>query len=38
MEYLHKDITDKIIKAFYNVYYKDKRVGEYYADIVVEKK
>lgn len=20
MEYLHKDITDKIIKAFYNVY------------------
>ncbi len=74
MEYLHKDITDKIIKAFYNVYnclgygflekvyenamilelntlnikcekqvpinvyYKEKRVGEYYADIMVEDK
>ena len=74
MEYLHKDITDKIIKAFYNVYnclgygflekvyqnamiielnamnikcekqvpinvyYKGKRVGEYYADIMVENK
>ncbi len=74
MEYLHKDVTDKIIKAFYNVYnclgygflekvyenamilelntmnikcekqvpinvyYKEKRVGEYYADILVENK
>ncbi|OIO22387.1 MAG: GxxExxY protein [Ignavibacteria bacterium CG_4_8_14_3_um_filter_37_9] len=74
MEYLHKDITDKIIRAFYNVYnylgygflekvyenamilelkamnikcekqvpinvyYKEKRVGEYYADIMVEDK
>lgn len=74
MELLHKDITDKIIKAFYNVYnelgygflekvyenallyelsllglnstkqvpisvhYKDKVVGEYFADILVENK
>jgi GxxExxY protein len=74
MEYLHKDITDKIIKAFYNVYnslgfgflekvyenammieletlgidrekqkpidvhYKEFRVGEYFADIIVEDK
>jgi GxxExxY protein len=71
---LHKDITDKILKAFYNVYnklgfgflekvyenamilelremnitcerqkqikvfYKNKMVGEYYADIMVENK
>ncbi|MCL4548986.1 MAG: GxxExxY protein [Bacteroidetes bacterium] len=74
MEYLHKDITDRIIKAFYNVYnslgfgflekvyenammielksiglqcekqtpinvyYKEMRIGEYFADIVVENK
>jgi len=72
--YLHSDITDKIIRAYYNVYnilgfgflekvyeksllielrdlglfcesqqrinvyYKDKLVGDYYADIVVENK
>ena len=74
MDYLHKDITDKIIRAFYNVYnalgfgflekvyenamiielcalnvncekqkpidvyYKGKKVGEYFADIIVENK
>ncbi|MCL6099308.1 MAG: GxxExxY protein [Bacteroidetes bacterium] len=74
MEYLHKDFTDKIIRAFYNVYnslgfgflekvyenammielksfglhcekqtpinvyYKENRIGEYFADIVVESK
>ncbi len=74
MEYLHKDITEKIIKAFYNVYnilgygflekvyenammieltsmhlicerqkpldvyFKEKKVGEYFADIIVEDK
>jgi GxxExxY protein len=74
MEYLHKDITEKIIKAFYNVYnilgygflekvyenammievssmklicekqkpldvyFKEKKVGEYFADIIVENK
>ncbi len=74
MEYLHADITDKIIKAFYHVYnvlgfgflekvyenamlqelnsmglhcekqkpievyYKNKKVGEYFADIIVEDK
>ncbi len=74
MEYLHKDITDRIIRAFYNVYndlgfgflekvyenammieiasfgmncckqkpievyYKLKKVGEYFADIIVEDK
>jgi len=74
MEYLHQDITEKIIKAFYNVYnslgfgflekvyensmlielqsfnlkcerqkqldvfYKGKKVGEYFADIIVEDK
>jgi GxxExxY protein len=72
--YLHSDITDKIIRAYYNVYnilgfgflekvyeksllielrelglycesqqrinvyYKDKLVGDYYADIIVENK
>ncbi|MBA4407162.1 GxxExxY protein [bacterium] len=72
MEYLHKDITDKIIKAFYtvynslgfgflekvyenaimielcsmnmkcekqkpiDVYYKEKKIGEYFADIIVQ--
>ncbi len=74
MEYKHKDITEKIIKVFYNVYntlgygflekvyensmfmeltemgiqtqkqypievyYRDKRVGEYFADLIVEDK
>ncbi|OGU67432.1 MAG: GxxExxY protein [Stygiobacter sp. RIFOXYC12_FULL_38_8] len=74
MEYLHADITDKIIKAFYHVYnvlgfgflekvyenamllelnsiglhcekqkpievyYKSKKIGEYFADIIVEDK
>ncbi len=74
MEYLHKDITEKIIKAFYNVYnilgfgflekvyenammielssmklicekqkpldvyFKEKKIGEYFADIIVENK
>ncbi len=74
MELLHKNITDKIIRAFYNVYnelgfgflekvyersmvielrnmglecesqkkidvyYKNKNVGDYYADIIVENK
>ena len=74
MEYLHRDITEKIIKAFYNVYnvlgfgflekvyenammielslmklicekqkpidvyFKEKKVGEYFADIIVENK
>ena len=74
MELLHKDITDKIIKCFYEVYnilgygflekvyesslyneliscglscerqnkidvfYKEKLVGEYYADIIAEEK
>ena len=74
MEHLHKDITEKIIKAFYNVYnilgygflekvyenammlelssmhlicerqkppdvyFKEKKVGEYFADIIVEDK
>ena len=74
MEYLHRELTDKIIKAFYNVfnalgfgflekvyenammieltemglrcekqkpievYFKDKKVGEYFADIIVENK
>lgn len=74
MDYKHKDITDKIIKAFYNVYnnlgygflekvyenamfielqemglfvekqypievfYKDKKVGDYYADLIVDEK
>ncbi len=74
MEYLHADITDKIIKAFYHVYnvlgfgflekvyenallfeltsmglhcekqkpievfYKQKKVGDYFADIIVEDK
>ena len=74
MEHLHKDITEKIIKAFYNVYnilgygflekvyenammlelssmhlicerqkppdvyFKGKKVGEYFADIIVEDK
>jgi GxxExxY protein len=74
MEYLHKDITDKIIKAFYNVYnslgfgflekvyenammielksfnllcekqkpidvyFKELKVGEYFADIIVDNK
>ncbi|MBA4405648.1 GxxExxY protein [bacterium] len=74
MEYLHKDITEKIIKAFYNaynilgfgflekvyenammielssmnlirekqkpidLYFKEKKVGEYFADIIVENK
>jgi len=74
MEILHKDITDKIIKAFYNVYntlgygflekvyensmlleltemglsvqkqypidvyYKEKLVGSYFADLMIEEK
>ena len=74
MGYLHKDLTDKIIRAFFNVYntlgfgflekvyenammielkslglycekqtpinvhYRDARIGEYFADIVVEDK
>ena len=74
MELLHKNITDKIIRAFYNVYnelgfgflekvyersmiielksmrlecenqkkidvfYRNKNVGDYYADIIVENK
>lgn len=74
MEFKHKDITDKIIKAFYNVYntlgygflekvyensmlleltevglssqkqypidvyYKEKLVGSYFADLMVEEK
>ena len=74
MEILYKDITDKILRAYYNVYnslgygflekvyensmmlelmelglicerqkqinvfYKEKKVGEYYADILVESK
>lgn len=74
MEFKHQDITEKIIKAFYNVYnslgygflekvyenammielkslglncakqkpisvsYKNKNVGEYFADIIVEDK
>jgi len=72
MEFKHKDITEKIIKAFYNVYntlgygflekvyenamysellemgiptekqfpievyYKDKKVGQYFADLIIE--
>jgi len=72
MEYKHKDITEKIIKAFYNVYntlgygflekvyenaiyneltemgvqtqkqypievyYKDNKVGQYFADLIIE--
>lgn len=72
MEYLHKDFTDKIIKAFYtvynslgfgflekvyenammielcslkmkcekqkpiDVYYKEKKIGEYFADVIVQ--
>lgn len=74
MEFKHKDITDNIIKAFYNVYntlgygflekvyenalfmelsemgvhtvkqfpievyYKDKKIGQYFADLIVEDK
>ena len=73
MELIHKDITDKILKAFYqvyntlgygflekvyenallyelslmglfcekqrpiDVYYKERKVGQYFADIIVEK-
>lgn len=34
--YKYSDVTDKIIKAYYNVYYDAHVVGDYYADIIVQ--
>jgi GxxExxY protein len=38
MNLLHQEITDKILRAFYNVYnvyYRNEKVGQYFADIIV---